>query len=639
MRLTLALLVAACSTSQSPAPGVTGNGAADASMPEMTGNIEILSPSPGQTLRPEITVEGLATGVEVTVNGVAVPVASGEFETELTLPPGPQQIVVVGDDGMATVDVFVDDANPAVLVESPELASFIEGDRIAVTGRVSDDSTVTLTVEGDPVDLDGEGRFTFERAVSPGGHRLRLIAEDAAGNKGSAVVTAVTGTFGPVGELTADAVHVALGREGLDLVAQVAAGYLTPAQIRPRLRGRKIVERRLYDVTTRGYRHGSSSLRLVPMDGQLQVVVTLTDVVVPFEVDALVDLDGDARARSVRLRGTLAIDQDEDRRPRVRLAQRTVSMEDFEVDIDGLPGFVDKGLITREVKGTVEEAVEDAVEEEVPGGIEAAFGYINTDRSVTFMTQEVVFESRLSALGVFDSGVYAGVDFGLVTEDERSMMGPGPLVLASEPPVMDGAAQFEVAVALDVLNAAAYDVWSTGTLALDFETFPTEGGLIDAGLLRRVLPENDLDPSTPIGFEISAELPPVVTQTPDDHLELVVPDIRIALFEPGGEEPIRTITAAVIATLDARPDGDQIALDLLNPRINLDPADDLGPFSASPDQVDSGLLRLLFPLLAPLAEGQGLVVPNIGGLTASLEDIVTEGGFVRCNGALETANP
>ncbi len=634
MRPALLVLLAACGG------GSGDETTADASLPASSGNIEILSPEGGDTLSPEVTVLGRALGDSVRVNGVATPVASGEFETVITLEPGPQQIVVEGDGGArATVDVVIDGENPLVTITSPELGSFIEGDRLVVTGQVTDGSDVTVTVEDEPVALDAEGRFSFEREVDPGAHRLRVLAEDVAGNRGSAAVAAVVGRFGPEGELVSRAVEMAVGRPGLDVLEEVVAELLEPGLIAQRLRGRRVVERRLYDVIVRGYRHRSASLALTPMDGQLQVRVILERVRVPIEVDALVDLDGEARAERVRLDGTVAIDMGEDGVPRIRLTDRAVRMPGFEIDIDGLPGFVDEGLITRAVKGTVEESIEAEVADAVPGGLEAALNFVNAERTVSFLTREVTFASRLAALSAFDAGLSAALDFGLVVGEDRALDGPGPLVLPTEAPEMEGSVPLEVAVSVDVLNAAAYDVWSTRGLYLDFEMFAMEGGFLDLRTLERVLPDQELDEDTPLGVEILAALPPVVTPTDGGQLQIVVPDIRLALFAAGADEPLRTLTAALTATLEARAGDDRITLEVVDPQIVVDPADGLGPFAGTPQQIDSGLDRILYPLLAPTAEGLGFGVPSFAGLTAVPRDIATDGGYLKFEGQLQAAGP
>ena len=75
----------------------------------------------------EVVVEGThATAPEVNVNGVRVPVVNQRFTTSLSLSDGPQQVVVIGGEDRATINILVDTVLPEVRIIEPTYGTHID---------------------------------------------------------------------------------------------------------------------------------------------------------------------------------------------------------------------------------------------------------------------------------------------------------------------------------------------------------------------------------------------------------------------------------------------------------------------------------------------------------------------------------
>jgi hypothetical protein len=132
-----------------------------------------------------------ANAVTLTVQGVPVIVTNGAFSTKVALNEGPNFILVTATDAATntvtlTRQVNRDKTAPVVAVTSPVNGATTNDATIAVTGTVSDASTVTVKVNGNTVPVTG-GEFSTTAALATGANTITVVATDAATN-----VTTVT---------------------------------------------------------------------------------------------------------------------------------------------------------------------------------------------------------------------------------------------------------------------------------------------------------------------------------------------------------------------------------------------------------------------------------------------------------------
>jgi RHS repeat-associated protein len=208
--------------------------------------LTVTEPVPGAITRAtSLAVAGTvsdATAVDLTVNGQGVPVTGGGFSTGVALgAEGPATITVEATDaaGNATrrdVPVAVDRTAPALAVASPA-----EGARVAapvlVQGTASDQSGVTVRVDGVPATVTETAWQAEVGGLSDGPHVFSVVAEDPAGNRTTATRGVVIDSGGLAiaitspapGTLTAQATLPVAGTVSATTVPAVTAGGLTAA--------------------------------------------------------------------------------------------------------------------------------------------------------------------------------------------------------------------------------------------------------------------------------------------------------------------------------------------------------------------------------------------------------------------------
>lgn len=158
--------------------------------------LAISSPSNDAVLR-QVAIVGTATDalpVSVTANGIPLVFDNEEtFSTELELSEGPQQVHIMaidaaGNQSEETRNVRVDLTAPVISEVTPVNGAL--GDSpVAVQGRITDASVVTVTVNGSAASVGSDSRFIAQVPVDEAGTLITIIATDAAGNETTSNLT------------------------------------------------------------------------------------------------------------------------------------------------------------------------------------------------------------------------------------------------------------------------------------------------------------------------------------------------------------------------------------------------------------------------------------------------------------------
>jgi len=116
-------------------------------------------------------------------------------------------------------EVDLDREPPRVTFTSPADGALVRSPTVPVEGLVTDNEEIArVTLSGGEVSLDGE-RFTGRASLTRGGQTLSVVAQDAAGNRGSAEVEVVLDLRAP--ELTVDPVPSTVHAEEVDITGRV----------------------------------------------------------------------------------------------------------------------------------------------------------------------------------------------------------------------------------------------------------------------------------------------------------------------------------------------------------------------------------------------------------------------------------
>ncbi|MEM4729708.1 MAG: right-handed parallel beta-helix repeat-containing protein [Thermoplasmata archaeon] len=150
--------------------------------------VRILEPYEGQLIPSHrVTVRGTCeAGMRLALNGAAVDTSGGTFTSELELPDGPNVIRVEGSDAAGNtvaleLRVLVDTLAPPL-----ELIEPVEGFRtseLSVTVSGITEPGARVTVNGVPVLVDAEGKFSTVQTMRRGGNTVTVTAMDGAGNQ------------------------------------------------------------------------------------------------------------------------------------------------------------------------------------------------------------------------------------------------------------------------------------------------------------------------------------------------------------------------------------------------------------------------------------------------------------------------
>jgi len=169
--------------------------------------IEIVQPGLDQyTSAAAIDVSGSVTDASpatVTVNGVDASVSGSNFTAaNVPIGSGPDVDVIVlatdaaGNTARTSRVVHVDRDAPVVHIDQPAAGAFVGSAAIAVSGTVSDASTVVVRVNGVSATV-GSGSFTVTVPATDGPTTLQAVAEDAAGNTAAFSLAVTVDTVTP----------------------------------------------------------------------------------------------------------------------------------------------------------------------------------------------------------------------------------------------------------------------------------------------------------------------------------------------------------------------------------------------------------------------------------------------------------
>ncbi|MBT9561287.1 MAG: hypothetical protein IV100_35160, partial [Myxococcales bacterium] len=237
--LAAGVLLAGCAADDSTAPAAT------ADVVQETLTLQIEAPASGSVVAgPNLLVSGVVSSntgtgsaTVVYVDGNAVPVTAGRFETFVTRGEGPATVAcsltTVADAEAVTVAFEVDALVPRVSVTAPTRASQFEGTSTVLVQATADDERGIAGVDiwsvgafamgtSTTATVDGQGAVSRTVDVTPGLSLLEATARDAVGLTSSETVAVITGEFEPASTPVDDAAILHLGPTAMSTIAAAA---------------------------------------------------------------------------------------------------------------------------------------------------------------------------------------------------------------------------------------------------------------------------------------------------------------------------------------------------------------------------------------------------------------------------------
>ncbi|RLB49520.1 MAG: hypothetical protein DRJ42_20815 [Deltaproteobacteria bacterium] len=580
---------------------------------------------------------------EVLVDGEAVGVVRGEFQTTLRLPDGPHTISALGGEHFASVSFVVDGRAPTVIIDEPRPGAFIEGDTLHVEGRVTDATDVTLTVLGEPLELAADGSFHFDRTVAPGAHRVRVVAEDSVGHVSSAFTTAIVGHFGDLDASLPRAASVALGETALEAISAVVEPMLSPTNVRPMvMAGNPIAEGAWGELNTLGEDHGPVSVEFTPLNDALRVVIRVPSISVPFAapVSGGFTITGTMHVEEALIVVAAGLDA-ADGRPVVDIDYSQVTLEGVFIDVDGLWDWVDRLVVTRALRGKMERSLNEAVDVQLPIAIEEALLALPSSHEFEVQGYRAEVHGGIASLESTYAGLRAVLDFGVRPIGGRGELpraAPGPLLLGAGAAPTAALSGIEGAVTVDLLNAALFAAWAVDGLSYRMDEIPDgDGGVVNVGLINIAIPVDGAPRDAAVAVEVSTTLPPVVEES-NTGLTMAAADIRVRLYAPnqGREVLLAAISCGVRAAVSPILADDGLGLRVDEFEVTIDAVDDLGGLPPA-EELDRLLGDVLRPLLEEHGELRGFEIPTVAGFDIGADELFVDDGYVVFRGQLAPA--
>jgi hypothetical protein len=123
---------------------------------------------------------------------------------------------------IGTLRLAVDSTAPAIVVTAPVEGAVVSHETLDVTGTV--EPGCALTVNGTPVDVGMDGRFTSTVTLSAGPLSVMLVAQDAAGNRSERELRVTYDAVPPMLEVTSPTGSTTISNLPLRVTGRAEAG-------------------------------------------------------------------------------------------------------------------------------------------------------------------------------------------------------------------------------------------------------------------------------------------------------------------------------------------------------------------------------------------------------------------------------
>ncbi len=556
--------------------------------------------------------------------------------------------------------ILIDSRGPTLDIDTPERGTFSEDDATTVSGTVSDEYTgvTSLTVNGVPVTVGGDGSFTTSVTNAFGLNVLETEAVDGDGNPTTDTRAVLAGDFLSYGGSVDEGIAARVNQDGFDTIETIGEGLIAGTDLAGALpspaystESESCIDLLFDEVCITWYSIalyvtnpyiGSTDLELDPdAGGWINTTFTVYDPSIDWAADGDVlgigmSGDGQIYADSITV--------DMDLQPYVDAGVLGVNVLSADVSSSGFTFDWDSwvydvmdffGLdLSSLIQGLMEDAIEGFIQDEVPSLVADVFGDLEIATDLDIEGSTYTFDAAPSTVSVDDLGMTLGLSTTFTTSAwTHSTMGLGSLWGDyTLPSYAAGTPGFQASLSLDFLNQALYAFWGGGLL--DRTLGEQELGL-DLGSLSTFLPFDSLS------IETEALLPPVlVPGTGDRLLDMQLGDLALTIYNgaPEDGDVVFQLYCSLIAELDLDVSADGMLVPALgDTTIWFDVVVPSAGTEASADA--EALLGALVPMLLPsLTGGLGEVpIPDIEGFTLGVDSIALDGpesGYVTINGDL-----
>ncbi len=466
---------------------------------------------------------------------------------------------------------------PVITITSPARGEFVSGVTATVTGNVQDATGVALmTVNNLVVAVDPTtGDFTHTASLEVGMNTLAFRAADVLGNSSDIALSVLAGEFRPLGEKVEDALVARINEPVFDTLEPLIASQVTGAQMSALVLAQNpLFQRRfqlfgitLADITVSATHanFGNPTIDLDPTSAGLETTVVIPNVDIGLQARNTAGirftLNGGMTADSIDVGATANI--------AVAAGQYTldvtnvdVTLQNFNWDIRGLPGFIER-LLRGVLRGQIESLAEDLIRNDLPAAANSALQSITQPQQFNALGTTITAEFEPTAIDFDDDGATIVVDANVtVPPGPNAFAAPGSLKTSSLRPSLPTTPGISFSINDDLANRITHAAWRAGMMdvAVDGSQLPSAAGGalgLNSTVLAFLFPQ--LIGQIPFGqnveLRLTPMLPPVakVTGSPD-LVELQLGDMLIDFYVDDGQGgQIHVLQVAIQLAAGATP--------------------------------------------------------------------------------------
>ena len=264
---------------------------------------------------------------------------------------GPDQIAV---------NVMIDITAPVVTITEPSYGSHVDSSQsptVTLVGSVQDQEqgsgVEAVTINGQELLIEANGRFQFTYAPEPGLNRPLVIARDRAGNEGTATRGFLYGRYKAWGNQIERGIRGEMKPEAFDVIAVTLENAVKSGIISDLVAENEGFSE---DLTITDIIFQDVDVQLIPANGFIEVRLSFFDLKIFFDLDSPSTL-GEVYISPASLTAELTLAPNPDGTLNAQLINPNLSLENLDIQVDN--ALLDTALSF--VEGLIVEFAEDTI--------------------------------------------------------------------------------------------------------------------------------------------------------------------------------------------------------------------------------------------------------------------------------------
>ncbi len=560
--------------------------------------------------------------------------------------------------------IFIDSTGPLIDYWTPERGEWSTTGTGTASGNIQDEwSTITtVTLNGQPITLDGNGNFLETVSYDFGLNVLETEVVDSDGNVSNDTRAVLEGDFLPkeLGVVDGLTVYLGEGENGIGVIEGFGEAMIGDIDIAGLLPSNPVLSESsesCFDPCFWGSCEvcftwysismnignvvvGPGTLDIDPRaDGRIGILFSVDGVSIDWwgnGVVAEVGYSGSGDITSERIDVTVYLNATVNNNQLViGIDEVNTDLVNLNFDMDGwvydvISFFGLDGVIEGIIEDALVDAVQGAVEEEIPPLLEDLLQSLEIAQELDLMGSSYSFSGLPSSITVDEYGIELGLEANLMTDawlhaDE----GLGSLYGGYPSPTWVAGTGMGIGLSMDFLNQLLYQIWGGGLLDLEMGSEELGLGGDEMDLL--------FPGATDLRITVDPLLPPVAVPDINNNVELQIGDLYLALHNgPIEDQDVRLeLYLTLLAPLELTASGEAIAANIGEPILYFDV---VYPDANSPAALSSeALMQALIPYLLPMLTDAitEIEIPSIDGfgilnVSSNLQD-----GYLKLSGDLE----